>query len=150
MIETVSLDALTDEEIEALSIRRVKQAVGGMIDLLGTTSPNHAESPSTCDCTLCKNGQRLDKAGKAVCLRCSRASKRIDKIIASVKAEERVLQAVNARKRVDMIKARAAAQRLGRRGAKLNPVKKKAVMDAIRGLALATDIATEKNAGQKT
>lgn len=132
MIKTVSIESLTDEEIEALSMRRIKDAVGNTVDTLGTTEPNHAETPASCECTLCRNGQRLDDAGKAVCLRCSRASKRIDKIIASVKAEERVLQSVAARKRVDMIKARAAAQRLGRRGAKVNPANKKAVMDAIR------------------
>lgn len=132
MIKTVSIESLTDEEIEALSMRRIKEAVGNTVDTLGTTEPNHAETSARCECTLCRNGQRLDKAGKAVCLRCSRASKRIDKIIASVKAEERVLQSLAARNRVDMIKVRAAAQRLGRRGAKLNPLKKQAVMDAIK------------------
>lgn len=132
MIKTVSLESLTDEEIESLSIRRIREAVGNSVDLVGSTDPNHAETPPSCECTLCDNGQRLDKAGKAICLRCSRASKRIDKIIASVKAEERVLQAVAARKRVDMIKARAAAQRIGRRGAKVNQVNKKVVMDAIK------------------
>ena len=131
MIKTVSLESLTDEEIEAISMRRIKEAVGNAVDLLGTTEPNHAETPASCECTLCRNGQRLDKAGKAVCLRCSRASKRIDKIIASVKAEERVLQSLAARNRVDMIKVRAAAQRLGRRGAKVNPAKRKIVMQSI-------------------
>lgn len=132
MVETVSLDSLTDEEIEALSMRRIKAAVGNSLDLVGSTDPGHHETPATCECTLCRNGQRLDKAGKAVCLRCSRASKQIDRIIESAKAEERILQSIAAKKRIDMIKVRAAAQRMGRRGAKLNPVKKKAVMDAIR------------------
>lgn len=132
MIDVVSLETLTDEEIEDLSMRRVKAAVGGAIDLVGTTEPNHAESPPSCECTLCNNGQRLDVAGKAVCLRCSRASRRIDQVIESVRREDRILKALNAKRRVNMIKAKAAAQRLGRRGAKLNPANKKAVMDAIR------------------
>ena len=149
MVEIVSLESLTDEEIEAISMKRIKTAIGNVVDLVGSTDPNHTETPQTCECTLCRNGQRLDEAGKAVCLRCSRGSKHVDKIIASVKAEERILQAKAARQRVDMIKARAAAQRLGRRGAKLNPVKKKAVMDAIRAGLNATGQATEKHAGQK-
>jgi hypothetical protein len=131
MIKTVSIDSLTDEEIESLSMRRIKAAIGNNVDLIGSTEPGHVETKPTCECTLCRNGQRLDKAGKTVCLRCNRASKRIDKVIASVKAEERILRAIAARKQVDMIKARAAAQRLGRRGAKLNPVKKKIVMQSI-------------------
>lgn len=150
MVETVSLDSLTDEEIEALSMRRIKAAVGNSLDLVGSTDPGHHETPATCECTLCRNGQRLDKAGKAVCLRCSRASKQIDRIIESVKAEERILQSIAAKKRIDMIKVRAAAQRMGRRGAKLNPVKKKAVMDAIRNSMKATDQATENNVGRET
>lgn len=150
MVETVSLDALTDEEIEALSVRRIKAAVGDNLAIIGSTDPGHNETLAECECTLCRNGQRLNKAGKAVCLRCSRASKQIDRIIESVKTEERILQSIAAKKRVDMIKVRAAAQRMGRRGAKMNPANKKAVIDAIRNSMSATDSATENNAGRKT
>lgn len=139
MIDTISIESLTEEEIERRMVRRVKQAVGDDIRTYGSTEPNHTETGTACECTLCRNGVSLDKAGKSVCLRCNRASKHVDKIIASVKAEERILQAKAARQRVDMIKARAAAQRLGRRGAKLNPVKKKAVLDAIRNGLHATE-----------
>ena len=131
MIDTVSLDVLTDEEIEALSMRRIRAAVGNTLDLVGSTDPGHTETLATCECSLCRNGQRLDKAGKAVCLRCNRASKQIDRIIESAKAEERILQAITAKRRIDLIKIRAAAQRMGRRGAKLNPAKKQAVMQGI-------------------
>lgn len=136
MIKTISLDALTDEEIERLTYSRIRKKIGGVVRPFGSTTPNHSEIGSSCDCTVCRNGIDLERAGMAVCLRCSRASKRIEKAIASVKSEERIMQSVAATKRVDYIKARAAAQRLGRRGARPNADRMAAVKGAIvAGLA---------------
>ncbi len=128
----ISIEVLTEEEIERRMVRRIKQAVGTDLDTFGSTSPNHTETGTACDCTLCRNGASLDRAGKAVCLRCNRASKRVEKAIASVKAEETVLRSLNAVKTVDLIKARANAQRLGRRGAKPNAGRMAVIKAAIK------------------
>ena len=120
MVDTISIETLTEEEIERRMVRRVKQTVGDDLDTFGSTEPNHTETGTACDCTLCRNGLNLDKAGKAVCLRCNRASKKVEKALATVKKEETVLRALNAVRTVDLIKARANAQRIGRRGAKPN------------------------------
>lgn len=132
MIKTVSIETLTDEEIERLSDRRVKKAVGGSIEIIGSTTPNHAEVVAKCECTLCRNGQRLDKAGKAVCLRCSRASERLEAIISAAKAEVVRRKAESAVTRVNMVKARAMVQMRCRGGARLNAATRKIVMSAIR------------------
>lgn len=131
MVKKVSLDLITDDEIENLSIRRIKNAIGGTVNLIGSTKPNHSETVTFGQCDLCNNGKKLEEDEKTVCLRCLRGSKQIDKIIASVKAEERILQALAARQRVDLIKTRAMAQKLGRRGAKLNPLKRQIVMTSV-------------------
>ena len=84
---------------------------------------------------MCRNGVELDRAGKAVCLRCSRGSKVIDKAIKAVKAEERVLRTVQARKTVDLIKARAMLQMRGgraRRGPTVSPESMRIVRQTIK------------------
>lgn len=133
--ETLSVDALTDEQIERISIRRMRQAVGNQVGLVGSTDPNHSEQDAGCTCRLCRNGVELDRAGKSVCLRCSRGSKEIDKAIRSVKAEERVLLAVQARRQIDTLKARAMQQMRGgraRRGPTIDPVRMAAVKNTIK------------------
>ena len=120
MVDTISIETLTEEEIERRMVRRVKQTVGTDLETYGSTEPNHSETGTACECTLCRNGLNLDKAGKSVCLRCNRASKKVEKALANVKKEETVLRALNAVRTVDLIKARATAQRIGRRGAKPN------------------------------
>ena len=132
MIETISIESLTDEEIERRMVRRVKQTVGNDLDTYGSTEPNHTETGTACECTLCRNGVSLDKAGKAVCLRCNRASNRVEKALSEVRKEETVLRSLNAVRTVDLIKARAYAQRLGRRGAKPNAERMKAIRQAIK------------------
>lgn len=132
MVEIVSLDIVTDEDIEKISLRRMREALGGRrVEPHGSTVPNHLETPIGHRCEVCDDGRRLE-ASVSVCLRCNRAAKAIDNAIRKVKAEEKVLRAAAVIKRLDLIKARAKAQRLGKRGARLNPVKKKAVMDAIK------------------
>jgi len=133
--ETISLDALTDEQIERISIKRMKQAVGNQVGLVGSTDPKHSEQDAGCTCRLCRNGVELDRAGKSVCLRCSRGSKEIDKAIRSVKAEERVLRAVQARRQIDTLKARAMLQMRGgraRRGPTIDTARMAAVKNTIK------------------
>ena len=136
MGDTISIKSLTDEQIERISIRRMRQVVGGGVGLVGSTDPNHAELDAGCTCRLCRNGVELDRAGKAVCLRCSRGSKEIDKAIRAVKAEERVLRAVQARRQIDTLKARAIRQMRGgraRRGPTIDPARMAAVKNAVKG-----------------
>lgn len=135
MLKTVSLEALTDEEIERLTYNRIKSKVGKLVEPVGSTTPNHEETSDKCECTVCRNGISLERAGSAVCLRCNRASKHIEKAIKAVKAEERVLQSVAAEKRVDYIKAKALQQLRGgrvRRGARPNPARMAAVKNTIK------------------
>jgi hypothetical protein len=112
-------------------VRRVKQTVGD-VEPFGSTEPNHTETGQACDCALCRNGVSLDKAGKAVCLRCSRASKQVERALSEVRKEETVLRSLNAVRTVDLIKARAMAQRLGRRGARPNAERMKTIKAAIK------------------
>lgn len=132
MIDTISIESLTEEEIERRMTRRVKQTVGNDLETVGSTEPNHTETGTACECTLCRNGVNLDKAGKSVCLRCNRASKRVEKALSEVRKEETVLRSLNAVRTVNLIKARAYAQRLGRRGAKPNAERMKAIKQAIK------------------
>lgn len=132
---SISIDALTEDEIEALSMRRLRRMIGIDIDLFGTTEPNHTEVPAGCECTFCHNGLDLDKAGKAVCLRCSRGSRAVDKAIRSVKRESAVLRADRARKTIDAIKARSIVQMRGgraRRGPTINPDRMAVVQNTIK------------------
>lgn len=136
MVEIVSLEILTDEDIEKISLRRMKEALGGRrVEPHGSTVPNHLETPIGHRCEVCDDGRRLE-ASVSVCLRCNRAARAIDAAIRKVKAEEKVLKAKAAVQRLDMIKAKAALQRLKkRRGAKLNPLNqatRKAIVDAVK------------------
>lgn len=135
MVEIVSLDVLTDEDIEKISLRRMREALGGKrVEPHGSTVPNHKETPIGHRCEVCDDGRRLE-ASVSVCLRCNRAAKAIDNAIRKVKAEEKVLRAAAVIKRLDLLKARAKAQRLGKRGGRMNPSAKKIVSDAIKRAA---------------
>lgn len=132
---TTSLNAITDEEIERISIRQMKKAAFGYVGLVGSTVPNHVETESKCRCTLCRNGIELNRAGKAVCLRCSRGSKGLDRAIKSVVDEMAVRKAVQATATADLIKARATAQRFRRgssRGPTVNPESLRIVKNTIK------------------
>lgn len=132
MVEIVSLEILTDEDIEKISLRRMKEALGGRrVEPHGSTVPNHLETPIGHRCEVCDDGRRLE-ASVSVCLRCNRAAKAIDAAIRKVRAEEKVLRAAAVVKRLDLLKARARAQRLGKRGARLNPAKMAIVANAIK------------------
>lgn len=133
MVKSLSIDALTDEEIERLTFNRIKKKVGDAV-VYAPTEPNHAEVGPTCECKLCKNGVNLNRAKVAVCIRCNRASRSIEQVIKSVKTEERVLRSIAAEKQVDYIKAKALTQMRGgraRRGAKPNAERMHAVKNAI-------------------
>lgn len=135
MVEIVSLDILTDEDIEKISLRRMREALGGRrVEPHGSTVPNHLETPIGHRCEVCDDGRRLE-ASVSVCLRCNRAAKAIDNAIRKVKAEEKVLRAASVIKRLDLLKARAKAQRLGKRGGRMNPSAKQIVTDAIKRAA---------------
>lgn len=132
MVEIVSLDVLTDEDIEKISLRRMREALGGRrVEPHGSTVPNHLETPIGHRCEVCDDGRRLE-ASVSVCLRCNRAAKAIDNAIRKVKAEEKVLRAAAVIKRLDLLKARAKAQRLGKRGARLNAARVAIVAEAIK------------------
>lgn len=135
MSATISLEALTEDEIERLSLRRFKQEIGFRIEVYASTNPNHAEVVEGCECTLCRNGVSLDRAGKAVCIRCNRASKRVERSLNSIRKEERVLRQKNAESTVDVIKRRSLLQMRGgraRRGPTIDSSRMRIVAEAVR------------------
>jgi hypothetical protein len=132
---TTSINALTDEQIERISIREMKKVALGHIGIVGSTTPNHVEVKKSCSCTLCRNGVDLDRAGKAVCLRCNRGSKGIDLAIASVHAREAVERTIQRQETETLIKARSLLQLRGgrvRRGATVSPESMRIVKQAIK------------------
>lgn len=125
MVNIVSIDDLTEDDIANISKRRMREALGGRkVDVHGSTVPNHHETSIDDECNVCDSGRKLERT-LSVCLRCSRAAKAIDMAIARVNAEEMDLKARAAVRKLDMIKVKAMLQRINRRGAKLNAVNKK-------------------------
>ena len=117
---------LTDDQINRLADAQIKAYLGGQhVELLGQVPPDGwTEATKAQHCGVCDSGRYLEKQEPAICLRCLRADKKLDRVLTHAAKWESRQRAIQTVLKAARIKRNAEMQRLtgnGRRNRGAQP-----------------------------